>query len=85
MIQVPKNKPIRLAGKKKKTLQLAVLERDNYTCQQCRTFTYNAPHHVIYRSRGGSDTLENMITLCGPLENDCHRKLHDGKIKLKGE
>ena len=74
-----KSKPTRLKGYKYKQLQKQVLERDNFTCQKCRERTTYQPHHIIYRSRGGSDTTENMITLCGPLENDCHRKAHGRK------
>src|SRR5574344_686567 len=65
----------------------ACLNRDNYTCQCCRTKkgTLNA-HHIVYRSNGGADTLDNLITLC----KECHKKLHDGKLKdfeakLKGK
>src|SRR5574344_378702 len=65
----------------------ACLNRDNYTCQCCKTKkgTLNA-HHIVYRSNGGADTLDNLITLC----KECHNKLHDGKLKdfeakLKGK
>src|SRR5574344_1356288 len=65
----------------------ACLNRDNYTCQCCKTKkgTFNA-HHIVYRSNGGADTLDNLITLC----EECHKKLHDGKLKdfeakLKGK
>ena len=56
----------------------AVLNRDNYTCQCCKTKrgTFNV-HHIIYRSNGGSDKMDNLITLC----SDCHKKLHDGELK----
>ncbi len=55
-----------------------ILTRDNYTCQCCKTKkgTLNV-HHIIYRSKGGSDEAENLITLC----EYCHKKLHDGKLK----
>lgn len=78
----PKNKIIRLSRHKYKQLQKRVLERDNYICQECGVRTQNSPHHIVYRSQCGSDTMENMITLCGPLENDCHRKVHNHEIKL---
>lgn len=65
----------------------ACLNRDNYTCQHCKTKkgTLHA-HHIIYRRNGGADTLDNLIVLC----EECHKKLHDGKLKdfeakLKGE
>ena len=35
-------------------------------------------HHIIFRSQGGSDELDNLITLC----EKCHKAIHDGKITL---
>ena len=65
----------------------AVLSRDNYTCQCCRTKkgTMNT-HHILPKSQGGSDEMENLITLC----ESCHSKLHKGELKdfearLKGK
>ncbi len=74
----PKRNPIRLKGAAYKRLQKSVLVRDNFECQRqgCGLRTTNQPHHIIYRSHGGDDTMENMVTLCGPLENDCHGKVH---------
>lgn len=56
------------------------LVRDNYTCQccgknNCRVET----HHIIFRSKNGSNDLENYITLC----EDCHKAVHLGEIELK--
>lgn len=56
------------------------LVRDRYTCQccgknNCRVET----HHIIFRSKNGSNDLENYITLC----EDCHRAVHSGEIELK--
>lgn len=56
----------------------ACLNRDNYTCQYCNTKKGTLHiHHIIYRSKSGSDKLENLITLC----EECHRKLHNGLLK----
>lgn len=58
-----------------------VLNRDNYTCQCCKGKHKDSKlevHHIIYRSQGGSDEENNLITLC----HTCHKNLHDGKIKL---
>lgn len=58
----------------------AILARDNYTCQNCGTKdSVLEVHHLVFRSEGGSDEPENLITLC----RKCHRDYHDGKIKLK--
>ena len=58
-----------------------VLNRDNYTCQYCggkhKDSRLNV-HHIQFRSNGGSDNQENLITLC----HTCHSLLHKDKIKL---
>ena len=61
-----------------KNVQEACFNRDDYKCQCCKTKkgTLNA-HHIIYRSNGGADTLDNLITLCAY----CHKNLHSGKLK----
>ena len=63
-------------------LQLAVLRRDGFRCQECSTYTEAPPHHVIKLSQGGSDILENMVTLCV----DCHARYPNWTTKtLKGD
>lgn len=55
-----------------------VLNRDNYTCQYCKTKKGTLHvHHIVYRSQGGSDEIENLTTLC----EYCHKNLHSGKLK----
>ena len=57
----------------------AVLHRDKYTCQICgKKHTRLEVHHIIYRSQGGTNDEDNLITLC----KDCHDALHDGQIVL---
>lgn len=63
-----------------------VLNRDDYTCQCCHgkhKDSHLEVHHIVFRSQGGSDESENLITLC----HTCHKALHDGKIypNLKGK
>lgn len=58
-----------------------VLNRDDYTCQYCKGKRKDSKlevHHIVFRSQGGSDNQENLITLC----HTCHSLLHKGKIKL---
>lgn len=46
-----------------------VFARDNYTCQVCkRKDGILRTHHIIYRSKGGSDRTGNQITVC----TECH-------------
>ncbi len=60
-------------------LRKKTYKRDNYTCQRCgynpEKHTYTVPlqaHHIIPRSRGGKDSLDNLITLC----RRCHGVQH---------
>jgi hypothetical protein len=58
-----------------------VLTRDKYVCQNCKGKLKDSKleiHHIIFRSKGGSDASENLITLC----KTCHDDLHKGKISL---
>lgn len=59
-----------------------VLFRDNHTCQHCKGKSKEGKlevHHIIFRSRGGSNKQDNLITLC----KTCHAGVHKGKIELK--
>lgn len=59
-----------------------VLNRDNYTCQHCKGKTKTKKletHHIIPRSKNGSDEESNLITLC----KTCHDNFHKGEIELK--
>lgn len=59
-----------------------VLDRDGYTCQHCKGKSKDKRlqcHHIVFRSEGGPDTSENLITLC----KTCHQALHAGEIELK--
>lgn len=61
-----------------------VLNRDNYTCQCCKGKHKDSKlevHHIVFRSKHGSDEESNLITLC----HTCHKALHSGKISLKLE
>jgi hypothetical protein len=58
--------------RKRKNLRKIVFERDNYTCQKCKTQDKTArileAHHKIPLVYGGKDELYNLVTLCF----DCH-------------
>ena len=46
-----------------------VFARDEYTCQVCKKKNKILhTHHIIYRSKGGTDRADNLITVC----SDCH-------------
>lgn len=57
----------------------ATRARDNYTCQCCGKKDCRLEvHHLIPRSRGGSDKLANLITIC----SDCHQLAHSSEEQL---
>ena len=56
-----------------------IRDRDNYTCQYCKKQNVKLHvHHIIFKSKGGTDRPDNLITLC----EQCHNDLHAGKIQL---
>ena len=54
-------------------LRLAVLERDDYLCVQCKAEGRVAPatdvDHILPKSYGGKDEMGNLQSLCKP----CHK------------
>jgi 5-methylcytosine-specific restriction endonuclease McrA len=52
--------------------RLDVLKRDNWRCQVCGNLQQLEVHHLLFRSHGGEDLEENLITLC----HSCHSALH---------
>lgn len=64
-------------------LKQYILDRDNYSCQCCKKDSKKNIelhiHHILFRSNGGTDTKNNLVTLCKP----CHDKLHKKKDAQK--
>lgn len=57
----------------------AAKARDDYKCQCCGKKNCRLEvHHLLPRSRGGSDKLANLITLC----SDCHHLAHSSEEQL---
>jgi hypothetical protein len=60
-----------------------VFERDGWRCTVpgCSSYRNLHDHHIVYRSRGGSDDLRNRTTLCA-----CHhqRGVHGGLVRCTG-
>src|SRR5690606_27328778 len=58
-----------------------VLHRDDHKCQSGKSDCTKRleVHHIKFKSRGGSDTPPNLITLC----SKHHKQLHEGKLNLK--
>ena len=60
-------------------MKARILARDNHTCQICKKKPKNERlevHHIIFRSQGGSDEENNLVTVC----HSCHVELHKGLI-----
>ncbi|MCL6557286.1 MAG: HNH endonuclease [Firmicutes bacterium] len=58
------------------TVREKVLNRDGRKCVLCGSETKLERHHVVFRSRGGTDTPQNQVTLC----KKCQREIHvEGK------
>ena len=79
MVVANKNKPIRLSGKKLIDLYTNIYQRDDCCCVMCKVFVEKGtpPHHVTFRSQGGSDTKENGVILC----RSCHGLAHGPNAK----
>jgi 5-methylcytosine-specific restriction endonuclease McrA len=68
----------------------AVDKRDGRACRLCGRktspeatglFERGHRHHLQYRSKGGQDTTDNLLTLCAA----CHAGVHAGRIRLSGD
>ncbi len=70
----PKQRPLRLDPEAYRQLQLQVLERDGWRCQNCGAMDRLEVHHLQFRSRSGDDNESNLITIC----HECHRAVHMG-------
>jgi 5-methylcytosine-specific restriction endonuclease McrA len=57
----------------------AVYNRDGWHCRHCNKNSQLTPHHVIYRSAGGTDDLNNLLTLC----MKCHDDVHGGRLTVE--
>lgn len=55
-------------------------EQDNWRCEHCgkirRINNGLEIHHIIFKSQGGKDNIENLICLCVP----CHQMAHNNEL-----
>lgn len=59
-----------------------VFARDKYTCQVCKKKgKILQTHHIIYKSKGGTDRADNLITVCIDCHN--HKNHQEGQIFYK--
>jgi ATP-dependent DNA helicase RecQ len=73
MNRIHPNQPrLRLDSESYDRLREQVLQRDGWRCQSCGSMVNLEVHHQEFRSQGGDDSEENLITLC----EACHSMLH---------
>jgi hypothetical protein len=53
-------------------LEIRVRRRDQHRCRVCNKIRALHVHHIIFRSSGGHDVSENLISLC----ERCHNAIH---------
>ena len=70
-------------GRRRRTIpprtRRAVLKRDQHRCQApgCTNARFLEIHHVRARQNGGSNDLQNLVTLC----SRCHRMMHERALR----
>ena len=76
---LPKQPRVRLDHELYDRLRAQVLHRDSWRCQFCGAKSNLDIHHQEFRSHGGDDTEDNLITLC----IKCHSRVHryDGLVE----
>ncbi len=73
------------------SIRIEVLTRDQFRCRKCGWNTQDRRkedprqllelHHLDYHSEGGSNTTDNLITLCNVHHDDVHR-MHIDRSEL---
>jgi len=57
---------------------------DVWRCEMCgkfRNIQRLEIHHILFRSHGGTDDIDNLAAVC----RECHMKIHDKGVKFKLE
>ena len=68
----PKHPRSRLDPESYERLREQVLRRDGWRCQCCGSRSNLEVHHQEFRSHGGEDSEQNLITVC----TQCHSLVH---------
>ncbi len=71
---LPKQPRLRLDPELYERLRAQVLRRDGWRCQICGSKLNLEVHHQEFRSQGGDDSEENLITLCTVCHSLRHRR-----------
>jgi len=71
-------KPMSYPARERDKVRFLALRRDKYSCQYCHaTKGQNSKtrlhvHHIVPKEHGGTDQLDNLVTLC----SQCHYEAH---------
>ena len=60
-------------------LRAKVLARDGHACLNCGSRRALHAHHVVFRSRGGPTTIDNLASLC----TRCHGLVHSDFLEVE--
>lgn len=80
---------LRVREREAERVNRAIALRDDFRCRCCgRQGRYESTvaakalhrHHVVYRSKQGVDTIENLVTLCAY----CHALIHARQLWIVG-
>ncbi len=69
---LPRSSRLKLDVEDYAALHRQVLARDNWRCQVCGNMRNLELHHIRFRSHSGSDSEDNLISLCATCHNVCH-------------
>jgi hypothetical protein len=58
-----------------KKIRTEALKRDDFQCKDCGDREKLQVHHLLSIEDGGTNKLDNLVTLCLP----CHIKRHEGE------
>jgi 5-methylcytosine-specific restriction endonuclease McrA len=70
---LPKPFRLRLPPKAYRKLCLEVFTLDDWRCKICHKMKPLSAHHLQKRSQGGSDVVENLLSVCVKCHDDVER------------
>jgi len=69
----------------KQKLRKKVRERDGHECQFCESEENLHTHHIVPKKAGGSDSKENLITVCASCHNTIENTQGNALKRIKKE
>jgi len=68
---------VKSSVKKYRKRRREVFERDGHVCKKCKETEPLTVHHILEKTNGGTNEINNLVTLC----EKCHVTVH--KLKRK--